>query len=201
MFGRRKYIADMKFKRIFSFLLMMVMLLTMLPTAYAAEEFPDGEVPTEGIQSTETQPMESAPTEGQDEYAVSPLAVADKYAYLGNCDEMDIILSNGVRQGWHFADEDQKYPWDYMNMIYCLEAAKQFSVGTGNSGDADVPLDGTVTNDSTIGERCWYKLSAEQRMAIALVILYMPMGAAMPPRVQTAPKPMPTSININTEDE
>ena len=172
MFGRRKYIADMKFKRIFSFLLMLVMLLTMLPTAYAAEEFPDGNVPTEVVQSTETQPVESEPTEGQDEYAVTPRAAADKYAYLGNCDHMDIILSNGVRQGWHFADEDQKYPWDYMNMIYCLEAGKQFSVGTGHSGDADVPFDGTVTSSSTIGERCWYKLSAEQRMAIALVILY-----------------------------
>ena len=172
MFGRRKYIADMKFKRIFSFLLMLVMLLTMLPTAYAAEEFPDGNVPTEEVQSTETQPVESEPTEGQDEYAVTPRAAADKYAYLGNCDHMDIILSNGVRQGWHFADEDQKYPWDYMNMIYCLEAGKQFSVGTGHSGDADVPFDGTVTSSSTIGERCWYKLSAEQRMAIALVILY-----------------------------
>ena len=172
MFGRRKYIADMKLKRIFSFFLMLVMLLTMFPTAYATGEVPNGEVPTEGVQSTETQQMESEPAEGQDEYAVSPLAVADKYAYLGNCDEMDIILSNGVRQGWHFADEDQKYPWDYMNMIYCLEAGKQFSVGTGNSGDADVPLDGTVTNDSTIGERCWFKLSAEQRIAIALVIMY-----------------------------
>ena len=123
MFGRRKYIADMKLKRIFSFFLMLVMLLTMFPTAYATGEVPNGEVPTEGVQSTETQQMESEPTEGKDEYAVSPLAVADKYAYLGNCDEMDIILSNGVRQGWHFADEDQKYPWDYMNMIYCLEAA------------------------------------------------------------------------------
>lgn len=172
MFGRRKYIADMKLKRIFSFFLMLVMLLTMFPTAYATGEVTNGEVPTEGVQSTETQQMESEPTEGQDEYAVSPLAVADKYAYLGNCDDMDIILSNGVRQGWHFADEDQKYPWDYMNMVYCLEAGKQFSVGTGNSGDSDVPLDGTVTNDSTIGERCWFKLSAEQRMAIALVILY-----------------------------
>jgi hypothetical protein len=151
---------------------MLVMLLTMLPTAYAAEEFPDGNVPTEEVQSTETQPVESEPTEGQDEYAVTPRAAADKYAYLGNCDHMDIILSNGVRQGWHFADEDQKYPWDYMNMIYCLEAGKQFSVGTGHSGDADVPFDGTVTSSSTIGERCWYKLSAEQRMAIALVILY-----------------------------
>lgn len=172
MFGRRKYIADMKFKRIFSFLLILVMLLTMLPTAYAAEEFPDGNVPTEEVQSTETQPMESEPTEGQDEYAVTPRAAADKYAYLGNCDEMDIILKDGTRWGWHFADEDQKYPWDYMNMLYCLESDKQFSVGIGNSGDADVPLDGTVTNDSTIGERCWFKLSAEQRMAIALVIMY-----------------------------
>jgi hypothetical protein len=100
----------------------------------------------------------------QDDYAVSAVA-ADKYAYLGNCDEMDIILSNGVQQGWHFADEDQKYPWDYMNMIYCLEAGKQFSVGTGNSGDADVPLDGTVTNDSTIGERCWLLVQTERGAA------------------------------------
>ena len=82
MFGRRKYIADMEFKRIFSFLLMLGMLLTMLPTAYAAEEFPDGNVPTEEVQSTETQPVESELTEGQDEYTVTPRAAADKYAYF-----------------------------------------------------------------------------------------------------------------------
>ena len=156
----------MKFKRIFSFFLMLVMLLTMFPTAYATGESAEGDVPIEETRSTEPQP-----TEGMGEYAVAPIA-ADMYAYLGNCDEMDIILSNGVRQGWHFADEDQKYPWDYMNMIYCLEAGKQFSVGTGHSGDADVTFEGTVTSSSTIGERCWFKLSAEQRMAIALVILY-----------------------------
>ena len=69
----------MKLKRIFSFFLMLVMLLTMFPTAYATGEVTNGEVPTEGVQSTETQQMESEPTEGQDEYAVSPLAVADKY--------------------------------------------------------------------------------------------------------------------------
>lgn len=92
MFGRRKYIADMKFKRIFSFLLMLVMLLTMLPTAYAAEEFPDGNVPTEEVQSTETQPVESEPTEGQDEYAVTPRAAADKYAYLGNCEDRKSVV-------------------------------------------------------------------------------------------------------------
>ena len=32
-------------------------------------------------------------------------------------------------------------------------------------------------------------------------MIHMPMGAAMPPRVQTASKPMPAQININTEDE
>ena len=81
MFGRRKYIADMKLKRIFSFFLMLVMLLTMFPTAYAAGEVPDGEVSTEGVHPTETQPMNTEPTEGQDEYAVAPIAAADKYAY------------------------------------------------------------------------------------------------------------------------
>lgn len=105
------------------------------------------------------------------EYAIATFA-ADKYATLRNCDQMDIILSDGSRQGWHCVDEDQSYPWDYMNMVYCLEDGKQFSVGSGNSGDTDVSFDGSVTTDSTIGESCWYGLSANQRMAIALVIMY-----------------------------
>ena len=66
-----------------------------------------------------------------------------KTATLRNCDWMDFQCTDGTRQGFHYADEDGASPWDYMNMIYCLEAGKQFSVGTGHSGDADVPFDGT----------------------------------------------------------
>lgn len=105
------------------------------------------------------------------EYAISTFA-ADKYATLRNCDQMDIILSDGSRQGWHCVDEDQSYPWDYMNMVYCLEDGKKFSTGSGNSGDTNVSFDGSVNQNSTIGESCWYGLSANQRMAIALVIMY-----------------------------
>ena len=151
----------MKFKRIISILLMLVLLVTMFPTVYATGENTEG-----NTQAEETQPLATS-----NEYAIATIA-ADKYAYLGNCTQMDIILNDGRRLGWHFVDEDQHSPWDYMNMIYCLEGNKVFSVGSGNSGDADVTFDGTVSSESTIGESCWYGLSAEQRMAIGLVILY-----------------------------
>jgi hypothetical protein len=92
-----------------------------------------------------------------------------KTATLRNCDFMDFPCTDGSRQGFHYADEDGKSPWDYMNMIYCLENKKSFSIGSGHSGVGDLPIDGS---GDTHGESVWYGFSADQRTAIALVLLY-----------------------------
>ena len=82
---------------------------------------------------------------------------------------MDFPCTDGSRQGFHYADEDGKSPWDYMNMIYCLENKKSFSIGSGHAGVGELPLDGS---GSSHGESVWYGFTANQRMAIALVLLY-----------------------------
>ena len=75
-----------------------------------------------------------------------------KTATLRNCDFMDFPCTDGSRQGFHYADEDGKSPWDYMNMIYCLENKKSFSIGSGHSGVGDLPIDGS---GDTHGESVW----------------------------------------------
>lgn len=107
-------------------------------------------------------------TEDPGEYAISTFSVK-KTATLRNCDQMDFICKDGKRQGFHYADEDGKAPWDYMNMIYCLENDKSFSVGSGHAGVGELPIDGSGT---TQGEKVWYQLSADQRVAIGLILLY-----------------------------
>lgn len=92
-----------------------------------------------------------------------------KLATLRNCDWMDFMCTDNTRQGFHYADEDGAAPWDYMNMIYCLENKKAFSYGSGHAGVGDLPLDGS---GSSHGESVWYGFSADQRTAIALVLLY-----------------------------
>ena len=102
------------------------------------------------------------------DYGISTFRV-QKMATLRNCDPMDFICKDGTRQGFHYADEDGKAPWDYMNMIYCLESNKSFSVGSGHAGVGELPFDGS---GSVQGEKVWYKLSADQRVAIGLILLY-----------------------------
>lgn len=100
------------------------------------------------------------------------MAMARSYAKLAtltNCAEMDIILNDGRRLNFHIADEDGAAPWDNMNLIFCLESNKKYSIGSGHEGAGDVPLDGSGTR---YGERVWYNLSHDQRTAIALILLY-----------------------------
>ena len=92
-----------------------------------------------------------------------------KTATLRNCNWMDFPCTDNSRQGFHYADEDGAAPWDYMNMIYCLENKKDFSYGSGHSGVGELPLDGS---GDTHGESIWYGFSADQRVAIALTMLY-----------------------------
>lgn len=189
-----------KMKRIFSLLLVFALLLSVFPSVYAAEVTnpTDSEEITAATEpTTETEPESSPeatePTEGElhpalaesgftsdvieqsyvtvedpGEFAISTFALK-KTATLRNYDCMDFTTSDGKRQGFHYADEDGKAPWDYMNMIYCLERSKSFSVGSGHAGVGELPIDGS--GDSR-GEKVWYSLSADQRVAIGLVLLY-----------------------------
>ncbi len=184
-------------KRIFSFLLVFAMLLSVFPSVYAAEvtdPTDSGETivatepTTEPEQESSTEPTEGdlhpalvesgftsnvieqsyVTTEDPGEYAISTFAVK-KTATLRNYDCMDFTTSDGKRQGFHYADEDGKAPWDYMNMIYCLERGKSFSVGSGHAGVGELPLEGS---GDTRAEKLWYSLSADQRVAIGLILLY-----------------------------
>lgn len=197
-------------KRIFSLLLAFALLLSVFPSAYAAEITDSTEPPLSNEETvaateatTETEPPESTEPESSTEfsepsedalhpalaesgftsdvieqsyvtvedpgeYAISTFAVK-KTATLRNYDSMDFTTSDGMRQGFHYADEDGAAPWDYMNMIYCLEHDKSFSVGSGHAGVGELPIDGS---GDTRGEKVWYALSADQRVAIGLVLLY-----------------------------
>lgn len=176
----------MKFKRIYTLFLVFVLLLSMLPAAYATqvdETVPDSEETGAVEPTTDTtepselvEPEGSEPTEPESDFAVgeSDEEPATTYglrnsAFLRNCDQMAFLCTDNTRQGFHFADEDGGAPWDYMNMIYCLENKKSFSYGDGHAGVDNLPLDGSGT---THGEKVWYNFSPDQRVAIALVMLY-----------------------------
>ena len=94
-----------------------------------------------------------------------------KTATLRNCDFMDFPCTDGSRQGFHYADEDGKSPWDYMNMIYCLENKKSFSIGSGHSGVGDLPIDGSgSTPSSPYGkERVFFVIAHSQGLQFRAV--------------------------------
>ena len=198
-------VFDMKFKRLLVFLLAIMMLLSIMPAAYAAEigdesgttepnEFTSNQLeqtdPTDVEENTEPPPdeyngeldpvlIEAGFTTDQIQagnvllepistFAASTRSVK-KTATLRNCNWMDFPCTDNSRQGFHYADEDGSAPWDYMNMIYCLENKKDFSYGSGHAGVGDLPIDGS---GDTHGESIWYGFSADQRVAIALTMLY-----------------------------
>ena len=189
----------MKFKRLLVFFLALVMLLSIVPAVYATDIGDQGEVAEPTVEASDQleQTEESTEPPG-DEYdgELDPILVeagfvsdqlqasnvllepistfaatrsVKKTATLRNCNWMDFPCTDGSRQGFHYADEDGKSPWDYMNMIYCLENKKSFSIGSGHAGVGELPLDGS---GSSHGESVWYGFTANQRMAIALVLLY-----------------------------
>ena len=179
----------MKFKRLLVFLLAIMMLLSIMPAAYAAE-IGDESGTTEPTELTSNQLDQTEPTDVEentepppDEYngeldpvlieagfttdqiqagnvllePISTFAASTrsvkKTATLRNCNWMDFPCTDNSRQGFHYADEDGAAPWDYMNMIYCLENKKDFSYGSGHAGVGDLPIDGS---GDTHGESIWY---------------------------------------------
>ncbi len=127
--------------------------------------------PTEPEADTSTEdPAEPAPIAEEEADSKSSRAVTKTKAYLLDCAQMDFIMNTGTRQGFHYFDTDGKKPWEYENMIYCLENDKSFSTGSGHTGVDGLTQDGNTS--STRAEKVWYGLSSDQRMAVGLILLY-----------------------------
>ena len=183
-------------KRYLSLLLVLMLLIGIVPTAYAAE--PDtGSV----VQEDTTEPTEptdppaetilSAPAalRAAGDYAVMSIASTQNsimlFDYADNGNYTTVLNSqvacaykpNGTGStktayiknlGWHFARYGGvAYPDD---PLYCIEPWRSYGASTsGNSVDRGVTLDGS---GSTTGSNVWYALPAARREAIGLILLY-----------------------------
>ena len=183
-------------KRFISLLLVLMLLIGIVPTAYAAE--PDtGSV----VQEDTTEPTEPTDPPGETilsapaalraagNYAVMSIASTQNsimlFDYADNGNYTTVLNSqvacaykpNGSgttrtayikNLGWHFARYGGvAYPDD---PLYCIEPWRSYGASTsGNSVDRGVTLDGS---GSTTGSNVWYALPAARREAIGLILLY-----------------------------
>lgn len=183
-------------KRYLSLLLVLMLLIGIVPTAYAAE--PDtGSV----VQEDTTEPTEPTDPPGETilsapaalrapgDYAVMSIASTQNsimlFDYADNGNYTTVLNSqvacaykpNGSgttrtayikNLGWHFARYGGvAYPDD---PLYCIEPWRSYGASTsGNSVDRGVTLDGS---GSTTGSNVWYALPAARREAIGLILLY-----------------------------
>ncbi len=183
-------------KRFISLLLVLMLLIGIVPTAYAAE--PDtGSV----AQEDTTEPTEPTDPPGETilsapaalrtagNYAVMSIASTQNsimlFDYADNGNYTTVLNSqvacaykpNGSgttrtayikNLGWHFARYGGvAYPDD---PLYCIEPWRSYGASTsGNSVDRGVALDGS---GSTTGSNVWYALPAARREAIGLILLY-----------------------------
>ena len=183
-------------KRFISLLLVLMLLVGIVPTAYAAE--PDtGSV----VQEDTTEPTEPTDPPGETilsapaalraagDYAVMSIASTQNsimlFDYADNGNYTTVLNSqvacaykpNGSgttrtayikNLGWHFARYGGvAYPDD---PLYCIEPWRSYGASTsGNSVDRGVTLDGS---GSTTGSNVWYALPAARREAIGLILLY-----------------------------
>lgn len=163
-------------KRMIAPLLVFAMLISVFPSVNASEITDSGETisaaereeTAESGLASDVIEQSYVTVDDPGEYAISAFSVK-KRGTLRNYNCMDFTTSDGIRRGFHYADEDGAAPWEYMNMIYCLEQDKAFSVGSGHTGAGDLPIDG---EGDAVGEKVWYSLSADQRVAIGLILLY-----------------------------
>lgn len=184
-------------KRYISLLLVLMLLIGIVPTAYAAK--PDtGSVvqedttePTEPTDPPESDRSEAAPMalSAAGDYAVMSIASTQNsimlFDYADNGNYTTVLNSqvacaykpNGSgttrtayikNLGWHFARYGGvAYPDD---PLYCIEPWRSYGASTsGNSVDRGVTLDGS---GSTTGSNVWYALPAARREAIGLILLY-----------------------------
>lgn len=185
-------------KRCLSILLAVMLLIGIIPTAYAVESGADSTQPektvSEGTDSIDpTEPTE--PTEPpdipdiQDDYAVMSVGSTQKsillFDYADNGNYTTVLKSqvsceykpNGTgaartayikNLGWHFARYGGAAFPD--EPLYCIEPWRNYGASTsGNSVDRGVTLDGS---GSTTGSNVWYAMPEDYREAIGLILLY-----------------------------
>ena len=183
-------------KRYISLLLVLMLLIGIVPTAYAAEPDTGSVVQEDTTEPTEpTDPLGnevlSAPAalSAAGDYAVMSIASTQNsimlFDYADNGNYTTVLNSqvacaykpNGSgttrtayikNLGWHFARYGGvAYPDD---PLYCIEPWRSYGASTsGNSVDRGVTLDGS---GSTTGSNVWYALPAARREAIGLILLY-----------------------------
>lgn len=185
-------------KRCLSILLAVMLLIGIIPAAYAVELGVDStqreEINSEGTDCIDpTEPTE--PTEPpdipdtQDDYAVLSVGSTQKsillFDYADNGNYTTVLKSqvsceykpNGTgaartayikNLGWHFARYGGVAYPD--EPLYCIEPWRNYGASTsGNSVDRGVTLDGS---GSTAGSNVWYAMPEDYREAIGLILLY-----------------------------
>ena len=185
-------------KRCLSILLAVMLLIGIIPAAYAVESGADStqreKTVSEGTDSIDpTEPTE--PTEPpdipdtQDDYAVMSVGSTQKsillFDYADNGNYTTVLKSqvsceykpNGTgaartayikNLGWHFARYGGVAYPD--EPLYCIEPWRSYGASTsGNSVDRGVTLDGS---GSTAGSNVWYAMPEDYREAIGLILLY-----------------------------
>ena len=185
-------------KRCLSILLAVMLLIGIIPAAYAVESGADSTQPektvSEGTDSIDpTEPTE--PTEPpdipdpQDDYAVMSVGSTQKsillFDYADNGNYTTVLKSQvsceykpnrtGAARtayiknlGWHFARYGGVAYPD--EPLYCIEPWRNYGASTsGNSVDRGVTLDGS---GSTAGSNVWYAMPEDYREAIGLILLY-----------------------------
>jgi len=185
-------------KRCLSILLVMMLLIGIIPAAYAVESGADStqreKTVSEGTASIDpTEPTE--PTESpdianpQDDYAVMSVGSTQKsillFDYADNGNYTTVLKSQvsceykpnrtGAARtayiknlGWHFARYGGVAYPD--EPLYCIEPWRNYGASTsGNSVDRGVTLDGS---GSTAGSNVWYAMPEDYREAIGLILLY-----------------------------
>ena len=185
-------------KRCLSILLAVMLLIGIIPAAYAVESGADSTQPektvSEGTDSIDpTEPTE--PTEPpdipdtQDDYAVMSVGSTQKsillFDYADNGNYTTVLKSQvsceykpnrtGAARtayiknlGWHFARYGGIAYPD--EPLYCIEPWRSYGASTSeNSVDRGVTLDGS---GSTAGSNVWYAMPEDYREAIGLILLY-----------------------------
>ena len=185
-------------KRCLSILLAVMLLIGIIPAAYAVESGADStqreKTVSEGTASIDpTEPTE--PTEPPDipdiqgDYAVMSVGSTQKsillFDYADNGNYTTVLKSqvsceykpNGTgaartayikNLGWHFARYGGVAYPD--EPLYCIEPWRSYGASTsGNSVDRGVTLDGS---GSTTGSNVWYAMPEDYREAIGLILLY-----------------------------
>ena len=185
-------------KRCLSILLAVMLLIGIIPAAYAVESGADSTQPektvSEGTDSIDpTEPTE--PTEPPDianpqgDYAVLSVGSTQKsimlFDYADNGNYTTVLKSQvsceykpnrtGAARtayiknmGWHFARYGGVAYPD--EPLYCIEPWRSYGASTsGNAVDRGVTLDGS---GSTAGSNVWYAMPEDYRGAIGLILLY-----------------------------